>query len=112
MPARDEMWIDDILDASKEAAQFVRGRTRADLDTDRQLTLSLVKLVENIGEAASNISSATKTALPTIPWSEVVQMRNRLVHAYFNVNLDILWDTVIDDLPELVKELTTHVGGE
>ena len=94
-----------MLDAAREALQFVRGRTRLDLDKDRMLALSLVKLVEIIGEAAGKVSTASQEEHGEIPWHAIVAMRNRLIHAYFDIDLDRVWDTVTDDLPPLVNQL-------
>lgn len=94
-----------MRDAAQEALSFAQGRTRADLDSDRQLVLSLVKDVEIIGEAAYQVSSGTRDALPEIPWEDIIGMRHRLVHAYFDINLNILWKTVQEDLPYLLDKL-------
>ena len=72
---------------------------------DRMLVLSLVKAIEIVGEAASQVSSATREQLPEIRWVDIVAMRNRLVHAYFDINLEILWQTVQHDLPPLIVTL-------
>ena len=64
----DAVRLRHMLDAAREAMGFVRGRTRADLDTDRQLVLSLVKEVEIIGEAAYQLSGETRASIPGIPW--------------------------------------------
>ena len=98
-----------MLDAAREAVSFTRGRARADLDDDRQLVLALVKDVEIVGEAANAVDEATRAELPHIPWQEIVAMRNRLVHAYFEINLDIVWQTVRQDLPMLIAELELAV---
>ncbi len=79
------------------------GKTRDDLDADRMLELALVRLMEIIGEAAGRISPETRAKLPEIPWSDVVAMRNRLIHGYDNVDHDILWDTITHDLPLLLE---------
>jgi uncharacterized protein with HEPN domain len=94
-----------MLDAAREAILFVRNRGRTDLENDRMLVLALIKAIEIIGEAANQISQVTKNDLPSIPWEEMTGMRNRLVHAYFDINLDILWRTIQDDLPALIAEL-------
>jgi uncharacterized protein with HEPN domain len=94
-----------MLDASREAESFSRNKTRKSLDTDRKLALALVKCIEIIGEAAAQISNESREALPQIPWSDIIAMRNRLIHAYFDINLDILWKTIIEDLPPLISEL-------
>lgn len=94
-----------MLDAAQEAIAFVQGSCRADLDDDRKLVLALVKAIEIIGEAAYQTSPATRAQLPHIPWEDIIGMRHRLVHAYFDINLDILWQTVQADLPPLVQAL-------
>lgn len=105
------MFVDDVVrlrhmrEAARKALQFSQGKTRADLDVDEMLTLSLVKCIEIVGEAASRISREQQAALPQIPWSKIISMRNRLIHAYFDIDLDIVWDTVSEALPELLTSL-------
>ena len=94
-----------MLDAAREAVSFAQDRQRADLDTDRQLAHALVRCLEIIGEAASQVSQRTRDAHPEIDWSSIVGMRNRLIHAYFDVNLSIVWKTVTEELPQLLKDL-------
>jgi uncharacterized protein with HEPN domain len=101
-----------MLDAAREAVEFARNSRRKDLDGDRKLTLALVKDVEIIGEAAYQISEDTRRTLPEIPWEDIVGMRHRLVHVYFDINLDILWKTVQEDLPPLVRILSEKLGEE
>jgi uncharacterized protein with HEPN domain len=104
-------WHDDqtrlrhMLTHAEEAAHMAHGRTRADLDSDRQLNLALVRLMEIIGEAASRVSSERRNELPAIPWPDVVGLRHRLVHGYDKVDFDILWDILQYDLPLLIGEL-------
>ncbi|MEW6109235.1 MAG: DUF86 domain-containing protein [Nitrospirota bacterium] len=105
MPKDDLIRLRHILDAATEALSFASGKTRVDLNGNRMLVLSLVKEIEIIGEAAGKISEETKNKYKTIPWLDMIYMRNHLIHVYFEVDLDILWDTVINDLPPLVKEL-------
>lgn len=69
------------------------------------LVLSLVKSIEPIGEAASRVSPACQSKCPSIPWPEIIGMRNRLIHAYFDINLDIVWRTITEELPPLIVEL-------
>lgn len=108
----DAIRLRHMLDAAREALRFAEGRTRADLDKDRQLTLALVKEIEIIGEAAYQISTETQASLPAIPWEDIIGMRHRLVHAYFDINLDILWQTVVEDLPTLVSLLEPYIPPE
>lgn len=100
-----------MLDAAREAVEFTQGHTREDLDSDRMLVMALVKEVEIIGEAACLISAATREQLPDVPWEDIIGMRHRLVHAYFDINLDILWETVQNDLPPLAETLEEAITG-
>ena len=101
----DEVRLRHMLDAAREVLGFVQDRNRADLDSDRQLVLALVKAIEIIGEAAFQTSENTRAQFPEIPWEDIVGMRHRLVHAYFDINLDVLWKTVQDDMAPLISRL-------
>jgi uncharacterized protein with HEPN domain len=101
-----------MLDAAKEALSHAKGRTRKDLDADRQLTHSLVRPIEIIGEAAANVTKEFKEINSQIPWRNIITMRNRLIHVYFDINLDRVWDTVTDDLPPLVAELERIIASK
>jgi uncharacterized protein with HEPN domain len=101
-----------ILDAAREACGFIRGRSRIDLDRDRQLVWALVKAAEIVGEAAYQMNKASRAEIPGIPWEDIIGMRHRLVHAYFDINLDILWKTTQEDLPSLVAQLEPIVPKE
>ena len=100
-----------MLDAAREAVEFVRGRTRVDLNGDRQLVLALVKDIEILGEAAYQVTPDTRGQAPGIPWDDMIGMRHRLVHAYFDIDLDILWKTAKEDLPPLITELERVTQG-
>lgn len=110
MRKHDAVRLRHMLDAGREALGFARGRDRADLDSDRMLVLALVKDIEIVGEAASQVSEETRAQLPGLPWADMIAMRHRLVHAYFEINLDILWQTVQQDLPPLVTALEEAFG--
>jgi uncharacterized protein with HEPN domain len=105
MSKDDLVRVRHMLDAAREAQSFLGGRSREALKQDRLLTLSLVRLVEVIGEAASQTSKDFQRGHPEIPWAVIVAMRNRLIHAYFDVDTDRVWDTVVEDLPPLVRAL-------
>lgn len=94
-----------MRDAAAEALTFIEGRNRSDLDQHRMLVLALVREIEIIGAAAAHVSAETRGEVDAIPWSAVIAMRNRLVHAYFDVDLDRVWDTLTDDLPPLIAEM-------
>lgn len=106
----DVIRIKHMLDAAYEARSFTSGKNRSDLDGSRQLTLALVKDIEIIGEAASKVAQETRNKYATIPWLDIINMRNRLIHAYFDIDLEILWDTVTKEIPPLIAELEKIVG--
>ena len=108
----DEIRVRHMLDAAPEAVSFAQGRTRDDLSTDRQLVLALVKDIEIVGEAATRITEATRRSLPEVPWERIVGMRHRLVHAYFDINLDIVWKTAREELPALIAMLEAAIPPE
>ncbi|MBX7244641.1 MAG: DUF86 domain-containing protein [Candidatus Sumerlaeaceae bacterium] len=94
-----------ILDHAREAIEMTAGKTRGELEHNRMLELALTRLVEVVGEAANRIARESWAEFPGIPWLQIVGMRNRLVHGYDVVDLNLLWDTVSDDLPPLVAEI-------
>jgi uncharacterized protein with HEPN domain len=93
-----------MLDAIASATRFIAGRTRRDLEDDEMLLFALVRAVEIVGEAATRVSEETRLRV-NIPWAAVSGMRNRLVHAYFDIDRDILWATVTQALGPLQHEL-------
>jgi uncharacterized protein with HEPN domain len=101
-----------MADAAASAVRFATGRSRLDLDRDEMLLFALVRAVEIVGEAAARLSPEARAAMPNIPWSLIVGMRNRLVHAYFDVDRDILWTTVTEALPALLPALAAAVREE
>jgi len=105
MLKNDLIRLRHILDAAREAVKYSQNRTRRDLDGDRLLNLSLVRLLEIIGEAAKGVSSSLRTDHPEIAWDKMAGMRDRLIHGYFDVSLDVVWKTVIEDLPPLISQL-------
>ena len=105
MNEQDKVRLRHMLDAAREAMAFTQNHTRESLDTNQMLVRALSMSIGIIGEAASKISGDTQAAYPDIPWPQIIGMRHRIIHAYFDINLDILWNTVQEDLPELVKAL-------
>jgi uncharacterized protein with HEPN domain len=107
----DAVRLRHMLDAAREAVSFAEGCSREDLRRDRKLALSLVKCIEIVGEAASRVSGDARSLAPQIPWQDIVGMRNRLIHTYYDIDLDRVMDTVADDLPPLIGELE-HLTSE
>lgn len=109
---RDEAYLLDILIAARQILKFNALVTRDEFERDLQLQLATMKLLENIGEAARNISLELREAHPEIPWTSMIGMRNRLVHEYFRVNLARAWETVQDDVPRLIQLIEPLVPPE
>jgi len=100
-----------MLEAAREAVGYVQGRSRADLDGNRPLQHCIVRCIEIIGEAANRITAEFKLQHPEMPWRLAIAMRNRLVHVYFDINLDMLWQTAEAELPELIKKIELLLTG-
>ena len=101
----DDIRLLHLREAAATALRFAEGRTRSDLDDDEMLRLALTKLVEIVGEAAKQVSAEGRADYPAVPWSAAARMRDRLVHHYFDIDLDVLWATVNEDLPALLTAL-------
>ncbi|MCZ7555851.1 MAG: DUF86 domain-containing protein [Bacteroidia bacterium] len=102
---KDRIRIRHMLDATEKALGFSDTIRRQDLQSDEMRALAIIRLLEIIGEAASKVSEETRTAHPDIPWREMSGTRNRLIHAYEEVDLDIVWQILSTDLPPLRNAL-------
>ena len=108
----DAVALRQMRDHAAEAAAIAQGRSRSDFDADRLFALGLTKLIEIIGEAAGRVSQATRQAHPGTPWKQIVGTRHWLVHGYDQVDFDVLWRIVSDELPPLVEQLDAILSGE
>ena len=108
----DASYLLDMLVAARDAVVFADGLSFSEFARDQRTQLAILKCVEIVGEAASRVSAETREAHPAIPWREIVGMRNRLVHAYFEIDLRLVWDTVRNDLPPLIAQLEPLVPPE
>ena len=109
---RDDAYLLDMLLSARDAVEFVSGITYADFEGSRLRQNAVLKSVEIIGEAASRVSAGTRETLGNIPWGEIVGMRNRIVHAYFETDIEIVWKVVQEDLPTLIVQLERVVPHE
>lgn len=101
----DETRFLHMLESSRDALNFIEGKNQSNFSHDRILVLALIKCIEIVGEAAARVSPEGREYLPGIPWADVVGMRNRLIHGYYDVDFNQVWLTVTEDLPLLVVEL-------
>lgn len=106
----DYVRLRHMLDAAVKAVGYARDKSREDLERDDMLSLAIVRLLEIIGEAARSVSQEVRAANPTIPWKQISGTRDRLIHGYFNVDLDVVWSILTTDLPKLVAELRAIIG--
>lgn len=96
-----------MIEAAESVERFVTERRRADLDSDEMLLFAVVQALQIIGEAASRISQQTRLAAPSVPWPLIIGMRNRLIHAYADINRDIVWRTATAEVPTLIPLLAS-----
>ena len=111
MHTDDSVRLRHMIEAAESAAQFIAGRSRSDLDTDRMLPFSVVRAIEVVGEAASKLSKEFRAAHPGIPWRAIVGMRNRLIHAYFDIDTETVWETTTQELPPILIQLRELAAG-
>ena len=105
MRNEDQIRVQHMIDAAESAAQFLDGRQRRELDSDRMLLFAVVRAIEIIGEAAGRVSIETRETMPEIPWGAIIAMRNRLIHGYFDIDTEVVWKTVTEELPALLGQL-------
>ena len=109
---RDEAYLLDMLLSARDARDIIAQLTREQFQGSRIHQLASLKALETIGEAASRISDTFRAGHPQIPWREIIGMRNRLIHAYFEVDLEKVWETIQDDLPSLIEHLQSLMPPE
>lgn len=108
----DWVYVGHMLDMGQKALDLTQGVTRAEYDQDETLRLALTHLVQVIGEAAQRVDLDFRKDHPELPWHEIIGMRHRIVHDYLNVDEDIIWEVVHQDLPPLVVALKRIIPPE
>jgi uncharacterized protein with HEPN domain len=101
-----------ILDAAGNAVEFTRDKQRCDLDTNKMLGFAVIHLLEIIGEATRGISEEMQLKYPRVPWQQMASMRNNLIHGYFQVDNDLVWETVRTELPPLITQIKSILRKE
>ncbi len=101
----DMVSLRHMRDHAHEAMVLMHGRLQQDLESDRMLELAVVRLLEVVGEAASRVSKKMRDDSDRIPWTQVMGLRNRLIHGYDSVDMDIVWEILHQDIPPLIIEL-------
>ncbi len=109
MPKDNWVYVGHMLDMCRQSQEILFGKDRADYDREIVLRLALTHLVQVIGEAAQQVSKEFQDLHPQVPWREIIGMRNRIVHDYLNVDEDVVWEVVQNDLPRLVPILESMI---
>jgi len=114
MPLPDDATrLRHILESARKAVRFAAGKRHSeDLVSDEVLFLAIVHLLGIIGEAAAGVSDEFKTGHPETPWRQMTATRNRLIHGYFDVEPRLVWETVVTDLPVLIKRVQAVIEGQ
>jgi uncharacterized protein with HEPN domain len=94
-------YLQDILNTIDLVESFVANMTFDEFQTDPKTSFAVIRALEIIGEATKNIPSNIRDQYPQIPWKGFAGMRDKLIHAYFGVNIEVVWDTIQQDLPQL-----------
>ena len=105
MEIKDSARIAHILEAAQDVKNFIQEKDRSSLETEKMLLYAIVRAIEIIGEASSQISSETRSQYPDLPWRDAISMRNQLIHAYITVDLDIVWKTATVAIPQFIEEI-------
>lgn len=105
MVKNDFVRLKHMLEAAHTSLQFIKGKKRKELESDRMLCFAIIRALEIVGEAAAQITKAFQSKHPEIEWRAIVGMRNRLIHVYFNIDYDIVWQAVKHEIPKLAKQI-------
>lgn len=98
-------YIRDMLENAEKAMQFVEGMNFDEFSKDDKTHYAVVRALDVIGEAIKKIPSDLRSTYAEIPWRDIAGTRDKLIHEYFGVNVSVIWRTVQEDLPTLVKQL-------
>ena len=112
MPRDSVALLYDMLVAARDAISFIKGMSSADFFQNRQVQRAVFNAIQEVGEAANHVDPEVQESYPAIPWRDIIGMRNQLVHVYFDLDLDVVWDTLSKDLPVLISQLESLISAE
>lgn len=105
MVKKDLIKLTHMLEAAQTCLEFSKNRKRGDLEKDKLLSFAVVRALEIFGEAASTISKDFQLKHPKIQWRAIIGMRNRLIHAYFDIDFDIVWEALTKEIPSIIPHI-------
>ena len=104
--AKDDLaYIEHILDCIRKIKEFTNGLSLKDFSVNELVQDAVIRNIEIIGEASKKISSDTKQIFYEIPWREIAGMRDKLIHDYLGVDVEVVWRTITEDIPILEKQI-------
>ena len=103
-----EDYLQDVLDSIDAIEEFIADISFDEFKQDRKTIFAVIRAIETIGEAVKNIPESIRSKYPNVPWRAIAGMRDKLIHQYFSVDIDVLWETPQQDVPQL-KVLLTRV---
>jgi uncharacterized protein with HEPN domain len=105
MQSKDRIRVQHILDEAGEVFKYTEGISFDEFVEDGKTVRAVIRSIEVIGEAASKISIEFRKEHPDVPWQKIIGMRNRLIHVYFDIDYNIIWQTVKENLPPLIEQM-------
>ncbi|MEW5907631.1 MAG: DUF86 domain-containing protein [Patescibacteria group bacterium] len=103
---KDKAYLKHILDAIADIKKFTEDISEEKFYEDKEKQYAALRGLEIIGEATKNLSRELRAKNPEIPWKDIAGMRDKLIHEYFGVNLELVWETIKDRLPKLKKQIS------
>ncbi len=100
-----ELFIEDILESIKLIEKYIGNTSKVSFGNNQKLKDSVIRRLEIIGEAVKNIPNNFKEKYPEVPWKKIAGLRDIITHTYFNIDLDITWEIIKKDLPDLKERM-------
>ena len=108
---KDEVYLRHILDAIVDMERFMEGISKTSFVKNREKQYAVIRAFEIIGEATKNLSKDLRKRNAQVPWKTIAGMRDKLIHEYFGVNIDLVWTAVQEKIPQLKKEIKSILKG-